>query len=388
MNATFALICALAQPAADPNVERITAAVKDYCDRLHSVRVVATDRAVADGGPFAADPAAKVTYATKGVRGQDGEFWSSPPKFRQRLTEISFSGEGLRSTTSSEVYFDGDVKTTFYPDRKSGFVEDNKPAVSPPFSDPLHAIGFLFPMTYQNKLADLLADPKLVSAIAGPTIDGRSTWEVTVARIPDSLRPQERSEVYRQRCTFKLWVSLEPTVIVHRWAECTPRATSEMVLTGFKLTRRAIPVLDSADFVTAAGYVNLDHAPVRDEMRGGSVLLPRRIFSGNGFGILESTIREFQVNPPETPTTFRPAFPPGIVQARTSSAPVVQGGAGGHEVRVKDITTDAKAMLSSDDALSARSNALTGAVVPLGGAALVIMGLALVALAWRRRDRT
>ncbi|MDB5307951.1 MAG: hypothetical protein JWO38_2153 [Gemmataceae bacterium] len=368
---------------AEPSAERVISAVTSQYAGIKSARVRGTSHDLASGGLRTADPAGPVTYQ-EGGEVCEFEHWSDPPRLRVFDTK---SRNGRTAGVPVRWYFDGATYTDIRPVAKQVALEDGGGRVRPIASSPLHAIGFSYPLAYRGSFADLLSDPTKVRAERAPDHRGRPGWLLEVTPIPAAIQPMDFEEVNRKNTVVRLWVSTNPDVLVWKWGHYErrwwgepgpndPPEPSAFALNGHRLN---------------CGYVNLDSRPVVDAATGKPVPMPHRVVFGNAFINCEYKLQEVAINPPRQPDSFRPAPPRGYL-VRRDGRPAdehteVAGGAAGEEIRVGQITQEARDMLDSPASISAPGSGWRDWLVWIGGALLVLGGLVPVVVYLRRRVR-
>ncbi len=371
-------------PGADADTDRVIGRIREHFSRIHSVHVVGVDRTVREGGLWAADPAeSKAAYDPAGPTRQF-DLWVDPPKRRWIYKDTYDPAQGQAPSAAGQ-YYDGRTYTMLDDVGRHGVRMEGGSLATLPQVGPLQAIGFCFQDTLQSSLGDLLTDPSRVTLERLEDREGQEEWLVQVKPIPDSLRPKEWSDAQRRMTVVRMWVSLGPEVLVRRWAIFVPSSGRPQDDAVFG---RPVPVFQLKGYNLLHGYVSCDWAPARDELRGRSVPMPRRVYQGNGRSSTEAFLSEVVLNPQPGPDTFLPPLPSGYAITKAGSAGVapveVTGGPAGKAARVEQISQEARKLLADESGLRARPGFLETWGGLVGCALLVVSGVAVLFYMRRR----
>jgi hypothetical protein len=379
------LMCSTMLMGADADSDRIINQVREYCERITSVHLRGVERPTKSGGLWSDDPAAaRPGYDTSFERRYD--IWIDPPRYRSVKTEIKMPANGRQKSSTLAIYFDGTTYTYLDMHNRTGLVMKGGSVLKPPSYGPLHAIGYCFFNTYHSSLAALLTDSSKVD-VERLVVDGRTEWLLQVKSLPDNLQPQGWSEKIRHNILVRIWVSIDPEVQILRWAAFVPRSGNAKSDSGYG---RSIPTLRLEGHNLLYGFVNCDLKPATDQLRGRSILMPRRILHGNGNATRETLLQEITINTKYSASTFLPPIPHGFTITRPNdggeSNVSLSGGAPGSAIRVLEITKQAKEMLASGDSLRASPDGPWAWVIPIGCSALAFGGAGILVFVRSRRN--
>lgn len=371
MNASLLILATVLGPAAaDAEGDRVVAQLRDYLGRVRALRVAATARPVAAGGPFAADTGVRVEYLTANARGDEYDLLWAPPRYRQEWTEVRHDGGGRVNRVPTKSYFDGSGYHAADVARKKLMSNPDASHLHPPRESVLHAVLFRFWGTLDTRVADFLTDRGRVSVSAADPVDGRPCWRVEVRSLHPTVRTLGDSEKVAKTAVLRVWVSAAPDVRVHRWGVFVPDR-------GFGLPRRTIPALNADGEMLYFGAINTNFQAARDEDGGPQLYLPRRCWIGNELGMQEIAVREWQVNPRVADADFRPGAPPGYVRAtvtKDNTAVGVTGGGDGVTIRTSVIAGQAGELLAAGAEARAAPTFWASWKYIVGGVMLVVVG--------------
>jgi hypothetical protein len=152
---------------------------------------------------------------------------------------------------------------------------------------------------------------------------------------------------------------------------------------------RALPSFVLDGHVLFYAFVNCDHQPARDELRGRAAPMPRRILHGNGNFVWETRVQDIVLNPKADATVFRPPIPAGYSVTRQgpdeAGTRTIAGGQAGAVTRVQEISRQAREMLSTDQEAQRAPPDYTWLTPWLVGCAGAVLGLTTLVALWRRR---
>jgi hypothetical protein len=369
----------VATPATADDGARVVDAVRTHYSAIKAVRVSGTYRPIHPGVFAAPDPAAvRPDYSVDGET-EEFEHWADPPRLRvfdKRLRN------GRVTSESSQEYFDGQVYTSLKPASKQAAVhEDGGGQVRPLTVSPLHGMGVYLPFTFRASFADLLSDSAAITVSPAGTKNDKAVWLIEVSSLPSAVQPKDVTPFIRANTRCRLWVSIDGGVLVWKWAQFF-----RMQGAGPEFEPPPPPAFPLNEYYLVSAYVNADFQAWRDGSR--VIWLPRRIVYGNARVGAEYTLRDLTVNPPAASDTFRPAIPPGYAVQRAGRTAGgtngVSGGSEGEQIRVSQITREAREMLNSPDQIRASTPATWTWVA--AGAFLVLAGVVAGRIVSRRRN--
>jgi hypothetical protein len=378
---------ALAGVGADPEADKVVNALKEHFALIHSIRVKASITPIESGGLQAEDPEKDRPIYSKRPEHQyaDYEVWLSPPKYRKYWTE--------NGKPSPRAYFDGKTFTAIDTKGRKTFTSTDGSRIGPIRPNVTHAIGYCFLDTLYTPLSGVLEGCGSLRVTRAGTDGGHDLWLIEAQSLPDTVLPRDWSEKSRKSTVIRIWVRLDPEVVIRRWAIYLPREKRseelERALKSLKLREAETPIFKLDGYDLHHGFVNCDFRPVKDELRKRNVLMPGRMLEGGLFGCAEHTIHEIAINPVEAPDTFRPAVPNGYsvtVQGEEGSKRQTQGGSTGEKIKIKEISQQARETLSSGKSLRAETPYFPWWGLPAIGMALILISAISGYVVWKRRD--